>query len=51
MALLDDAERILALAAALQEQVNGLRKMGEVKVAQGKALLPMPLWVAADRRH
>jgi hypothetical protein len=51
MALLDDAERILARAAAMQERASKLRKKGDAKVAQAKALLPMPLWDAADRRH
>ncbi len=49
--LLAEADEILKLADEAQQIATRLRKQGEAKLAQAKALMPLPLWDAANRRH
>lgn len=49
--LLDEAAEIMALADQAQQLATALRKKGESKLAQAKALMPLPLFAAARQRH
>lgn len=49
--LLAEGEVLTMAADRLQTLATATRKEAEAKIAQAKALLPLPLFEAARRRH